>query len=66
VTCAIIGPRTYAQLEELLPAVDVQLDDDLLDRIDELVAPGTDVDPITDAGWTPPWLAHTQPRRRPR
>jgi aryl-alcohol dehydrogenase (NADP+) len=66
VTCAIIGPRTCEQLEALLPALDVQLDGDVLDRIDELVAPGTDVDPITDAGWTPPWLAHTQPRRRPR
>jgi aryl-alcohol dehydrogenase-like predicted oxidoreductase len=66
VTCAIIGPRTHEQLEQLLPAANVQLDDGLLDRIDELVAPGTDVDPVADAGWTPPWLAYAPARRRRR
>jgi aryl-alcohol dehydrogenase-like predicted oxidoreductase len=40
VTSAIIGPRTMEQLESQLPAVDVTLDTEILDRIDELVAPG--------------------------
>jgi aryl-alcohol dehydrogenase-like predicted oxidoreductase len=66
VTSAIIGPRTLEQLEQLLPAADLRLDDDLLDQIDELVAPGTDIDPVADAGWTPPWLAQATARRRAR
>ncbi|MEP9413635.1 aldo/keto reductase [Gordonia sp. VNQ95] len=40
VTSAIVGPRTMQQLESYLPATEVRLDDDVLDRIDELVAPG--------------------------
>ena len=45
VTSAIIGPRTLEQLESQLPAADVVLSDDILDRIDELVAPGVTVNP---------------------
>src|SRR5262249_28689054 len=41
VTAAIIGPRTMEQLESQLGAVDVTLDEKLLDRIDEIVTPGT-------------------------
>jgi aryl-alcohol dehydrogenase-like predicted oxidoreductase len=62
VTAAIIGPRTMEQLESQLGAADVQLDTALLDRIDEIVAPGTTVNP-TDAGWTNPALAATARRR---
>ncbi len=62
VTAAIIGPRTMAQLESQLGAADVELDDALLDRIDEIVAPGTNVNPI-DAGWTNPALAPAARRR---
>ena len=51
VTAAIIGPRTIEQLESQLGAADVALDTALLDRIDEIVAPGSNVNP-TDAGWT--------------
>ena len=40
VTAAIIGPRTMEQLESQLPAADVTLSTEVLDRIDELVAPG--------------------------
>jgi len=40
VTSAIIGPRTMEQLESQLPSVRVTLDTEILDRIDELVAPG--------------------------
>jgi aryl-alcohol dehydrogenase-like predicted oxidoreductase len=62
VTAAIIGPRTIEQLESQLGAADVQLDTALLDRIDEIVAPGTNVNP-TDAGWTNPALAPAARRR---
>ncbi len=62
VTAAIIGPRTMDQLESQLGAADVQLDAALLDRIDEIVAPGTNVNP-TDAGWTNPALAPAARRR---
>jgi aryl-alcohol dehydrogenase-like predicted oxidoreductase len=62
VTAAIIGPRTMAQLESQLGAVEVQLDDALLDRIDEIVAPGTNVNPA-DAGWKNPALSPPARRR---
>ncbi|MFW0796271.1 aldo/keto reductase [Gordonia sp. CPCC 205515] len=45
VTSAIVGPRTMEQLESYLPALDVRLDDAVLDRIDELVAPGVTMNP---------------------
>jgi aryl-alcohol dehydrogenase (NADP+) len=45
VSCALLGPRTPEQLTSALAAADVRLPPDVLDRIDELVAPGTDVDP---------------------
>ncbi len=62
VTAAIIGPRTMEQLASQLGAADVTLDPALLDRIDEIVAPGTTVNP-TDAGWTNPALAAAARRR---
>jgi aryl-alcohol dehydrogenase-like predicted oxidoreductase len=40
VTSAIIGPRTMEQLESQLPAADITLSTEILDRVDELVAPG--------------------------
>jgi len=55
VDVALIGPRTEAQLDDLLAARDVVLADDVLDAIDGVVAPGTDVNPA-DRGWTPPSL----------
>jgi aryl-alcohol dehydrogenase-like predicted oxidoreductase len=62
VTAAIIGPRTLQQLESQIGAADVRLDDGLLDRIDEIVAPGTNVNPA-DAGWSNPALAPEARRR---
>jgi aryl-alcohol dehydrogenase-like predicted oxidoreductase len=62
VTAAIIGPRTMEQLDSQLGAADVRLDDALLDRIDEIVAPGATINP-TDAGWTNPALAVAARRR---
>jgi aryl-alcohol dehydrogenase-like predicted oxidoreductase len=64
VTAAIIGPRTMEQLESQLPAADVVLDEALLDRIDEIVAPGTNLNPA-DAGWQSPALQPAA-RRRPQ
>src|SRR3954453_6263854 len=43
VTSAIIGPRTMEQLESQLPAADVVLDAAVLDRIDEIVKPGVNL-----------------------
>ena len=51
------------QLESQLGAVDVELDGALLDRIDEIVPPGTNLNPA-DAGYTPPALANPPLRRR--
>ncbi|ERK71816.1 aldo/keto reductase [Leifsonia aquatica] len=45
VTSAIVGPRTMEQLESYLPAAEVVLTADVLDRIDELVAPGVTLNP---------------------
>jgi len=63
VTSAIIGPRTMEQLEGQLGAADVTLEDGVLDQIDKLVPPGTNLNPA-DAGWTPPALAAPWRRRR--
>jgi aryl-alcohol dehydrogenase-like predicted oxidoreductase len=62
VTAAIIGPRTMEQLESQLAALDVTLDDALLDRIDEIVPPGTTVNPA-DSGYQNPDLEPAARRR---
>jgi aryl-alcohol dehydrogenase-like predicted oxidoreductase len=62
VTAAIVGPRTMEQLESQLGAADVRLSADVLDRIDEIVAPGTTLNRV-DAGWRHPAL-EPQARRR--
>lgn len=51
VTSVIIGPRTMDQLTDSLAAADVRLSVDVLDAVDEIVPPGTDVveqDPSAD------------------
>ncbi|WP_206641407.1 hypothetical protein [Nonomuraea polychroma] len=58
------GPRTMEHLESRLTAADVRLSDDVLDRIDEIVAPGVTLDPA-DAGRQPPQLSDANLRRRP-
>ena len=45
VTSAIVGPRTMQQLESYLPAAELTLGDDVLDRIDQIVAPGVTLNP---------------------
>ncbi len=62
VTAAIIGPRTMEQLESQLPAADVELSDEQLDRIDEIVPPGVNLNEV-DGGWANPAL-DPQARRR--
>ncbi|HWG74901.1 MAG TPA: aldo/keto reductase [Acidimicrobiales bacterium] len=63
VSAAIIGPRTLDQLEGQLGAPDIRLDADVLDRIDGIVAPGTNLS-ADDAGWTAPALQDPASRRR--
>jgi len=63
VTAAIIGPRTMEQLESQLAAPEIRLDASLLDRIDEIVPPGTNLN-AADAGWEPPSLLLPSLRRR--
>jgi aryl-alcohol dehydrogenase-like predicted oxidoreductase len=64
VTSAIIGPRTMEHLDDLLAGADVALDDEILDRIDEIVPPGTDIGPL-DMAYTPPAISSVSLRRRP-
>ena len=64
ISAAIIGPRTMEQLEGLLGAGEVSLDDETLDQIDEMVPPGTNVNE-GDAGWMAPSVAQAWRRRRP-
>ena len=64
VTSAIIGPHTMEQLDDLLASADVTLTDDILDQIDEIVPPGTDVGPL-DQAYRPPALQTPSLRRRP-
>jgi aryl-alcohol dehydrogenase-like predicted oxidoreductase len=49
VTAPIIGPRTMEQLESQLAAADVILEEALLDRIDEIVPPGTTINPVDNS-----------------
>ena len=62
VSAAIIGPRTMEQLEGQLPAADVKLADDVLDRIDRIVTPGININPA-DGRWANTAL-HPAARRR--
>jgi aryl-alcohol dehydrogenase-like predicted oxidoreductase len=43
VTSVITGVRTFQQLEATVKDTDLELDDEVLDRLDEIVPPGTDV-----------------------
>ena len=63
VSAAIIGPRTMEQLVDQLPAVEVRLEDEILDRIDALVPPGTNVN-NADAGYQTPAISAAWRRRR--
>ena len=63
VTSAIIGPRTMEQLDDLLAGAEVRLSDEILDDIDEIVPPGTDVGAL-DIAYNPPAIQSAGLRRR--
>ncbi|MFI8568513.1 aldo/keto reductase [Rhodococcus sp. NPDC078407] len=63
VTSALVGPRTVDHLQSQLAAADTVLPADVLDRIDEIVAPGVDLSP-GDKFDTPPALLDASLRRR--
>jgi aryl-alcohol dehydrogenase-like predicted oxidoreductase len=62
VTSVIIGPRTLPQLEQLLSGAALALDDQTFDRIDKIVAPGSN---HYRTAWRPPGLDDSTARRRP-
>ena len=64
VTSALLGPHTMEQLDDLLAGIDVTLTDEILDRIDEVVPPGTDIGTL-DQAYVPPAMQKTSLRRRP-
>ncbi len=64
VSSVILGPRTLEQCEELLARADLRLPAAVLDAIDALVPPGTDLDPIDTLQLAPALEASA--RRRPR
>jgi aryl-alcohol dehydrogenase-like predicted oxidoreductase len=63
VTSCLVGPRTLGQLESILAGADTRLDEVTLDAIDDLVPPGSVLNPA-DSGFDQPWLNATA-RRRP-
>ena len=64
VTSAILGPRTMQHLDDLLAGAEVRLTDEVLDRIDQIAPPGTDVG-LNEAAYNPPAILNADLRRRP-
>jgi aryl-alcohol dehydrogenase-like predicted oxidoreductase len=64
VTSAILGPRTMQHLDDLLASAEVRLSDDVLDRIDQIAPPGTDIG-LNEANYNPPAMLQADLRRRP-
>jgi aryl-alcohol dehydrogenase-like predicted oxidoreductase len=64
ITSVIIGPRTPEQLDDLLAGSDVVLGDDVLDRIDEIVRPGSELNPNDNYLASSPALLDPGLRRR--
>jgi hypothetical protein len=52
------------QFTSQLGALELRLEDDLLDRIDQIVPPGMNFS-FADAGYSPPSVAKPAERRRP-
>jgi aryl-alcohol dehydrogenase (NADP+) len=65
VTSAILGPRTMEHLDGLLAGAEVVLDDHVLDQIDAIVPPGTDIGGPLQANYNPPGITDAKLRRRP-
>jgi aryl-alcohol dehydrogenase-like predicted oxidoreductase len=64
VTSVIIGPRTMEHLDDMLEGAELTLDDAIMDRIDEIVPPGTNVY-HPDGVWHPRAIVEPHLRRRP-
>ncbi len=64
VTAALLGPRTMEQLDDLLAGAEIVLSDNTLERIDEIVPPGTDVGQL-DMAYNSPAVVKPTLRRRP-
>lgn len=54
ITSPIIGPRTMAQLEDNLAALEVAITDEDRRAIDRIIRPGTHVSPYYEADWSAP------------
>lgn len=65
VTSAILGPRTMEQFDDLLAGAEVVLTDEILNEIDQIVPPGTDIGIPDAANYVPPSISQTDLRRRP-
>ncbi|WP_213816654.1 aldo/keto reductase [Glaciihabitans sp. dw_435] len=63
VTSAIVGPRTMQHLDDYLAGAGLVLSDDVLDQIDAIVPPGTDVGQL-DMAYNPPAVTDISLRRR--
>lgn len=63
VTSAIIGPRTMEHLDNLLAGAEVVLSDEVLNKIDEIIAPGAEAGPL-EANYNPPAITQVSLRRR--
>jgi aryl-alcohol dehydrogenase-like predicted oxidoreductase len=64
VTSTLLGARNLEQVDDLLKGVEVALTDEILDRIDEIVPPGTDITRL-DQAYVPPSVMDPNLRRRP-
>jgi aryl-alcohol dehydrogenase (NADP+) len=65
VSSVIMGPKTLAQLEDVLAGADIRLSQDVLNRIDTIVPPGIRLDP-KESFIPNPWIDDPQRRQRPR
>jgi aryl-alcohol dehydrogenase-like predicted oxidoreductase len=64
VTSVLVGPRKPEHLDDLLASSDVVLSEDVLDRIDDIVPPGTELNPADNFFAEPPAIADKRLRRR--
>lgn len=64
ITSVIIGPRTPQQLGDSIASSDIVLTKDVLDAVDAIVPPGTEVNPADRYHTTPPSLTDARERRR--
>ena len=63
-TSAILGPRTPAQLDDLLAGANIDLSDATLDQIDQIAPPGFDIASLDQSAYVPPSISQPSLRRR--